>query len=355
MILAVVLLLVYQGNIYMSEINENQNIIDNFFQNFGDKDEEDYVENVEEENEDEDIQENEKFKDIEEEIVNEASENDNADYIDVVEEEQSKKEEKVEREKEEAAEVIQEEIEDHNDENNNGNLEIDTNLSNEKNSWSFRRNNEHLRPMGYTSIDIEKYDAYYVEETEEKVIYLTFDEGYEYGFTPAILDTLKEKDVHAAFFVTKPYIESNQDLVIRMKEEGHLVTNHSVTHQSMPDLTDEEVIWELKETERYFEEVTGYTMDPFFRPPMGEYSERVLYLTKEEGYKTVFWSIAYMDWLVDDQPGVDYVYNHFLDNHHKGAIPLLHAVSESNTEALGDVIDAMRDKGYRFGSLYELK
>jgi peptidoglycan-N-acetylmuramic acid deacetylase len=228
-------------------------------------------------------------------------------------------------------------------------------LSNEKQSWSFKRNSDHLPVLGYTKSDLSKYDAYYIRETDEKVIYLTFDEGYENGFTPAILDTLKENGVHAAFFVTLPYIRSNPELVIRMKEEGHLVANHSNTHKSFPTLSDEEVIKELQDTANYFEEITGYEMDPFFRPPMGEYSDRILYLTRKEGYKTIFWSIAYMDWDVNNQPGKDFVYNHFLENHHPGAIPLVHAVSSSNTEALDSVLKAMKNQGYRFGSLYELE
>ncbi|TCT12300.1 peptidoglycan-N-acetylmuramic acid deacetylase [Natranaerovirga pectinivora] len=228
-------------------------------------------------------------------------------------------------------------------------------LSNEKKSWWFSRNTENKRPTAQRDMNIAQYDAYYVVETDEKVMYLTFDEGYEYGFTPKILDVLKENDVHAAFFVTKPYIVNNPELVIRMVDEGHLVANHSVKHKSMPTLSDEEVIWEIQETERYFEEVTGHKMDPFFRPPMGEYSERVLYLTQREGYKSIFWSIAYRDWVVDDQPGVEFVYNHFRHNHHPGAIPLVHAVSESNTEALDSVLKAMLELGYRFGSLYELE
>ena len=228
-------------------------------------------------------------------------------------------------------------------------------LSNERKSWWFSRNTENKRPTAQRDMNIAQYDAHYVVETDEKVIYLTFDEGYELGLTPKILDVLKENNVHAAFFVTKPYIQSNPELVMRMIEEGHLVANHSVTHKSMPTLTDEQVIWEIKETERYFEEVTGHKMDPFFRPPMGEYSERVLYLTQREGYKTIFWSIAYRDWVVNDQPGVEFVYNHFLSNHHPGAIPLLHAVSKSNTDALDSVLKAMLELGYRFGSLYEIE
>ena len=140
-----------------------------------------------------------------------------------------------------------------------------------------------------------------------------------------------------------------------MKQEGHIVGNHTVTHPSMPSLTDDEVIYEIEETAKYFEEVTGYTMDPFIRPPMGEYSERTLYLTRKLGYRTIFWSLNYKDWDVNNQPGAEYAYNHVMENYHPGAIPLLHAVSESNTEALDDIIKALKEQGYRFGNLYEVE
>lgn len=228
-------------------------------------------------------------------------------------------------------------------------------LSNEKLGWSFKRNKMHKPVVGYTSLKLSEYGAYYIQPTEEKVVYLTFDEGYENGFSGKILDTLKEKNVSATFFVTKPYIADNPDLVKRMKEEGHMVGNHSVSHKSFPSLTDDQIINELEDTAVAYEETTGYQMDSFFRPPMGEYSERVLYLTRKEGYRTIFWSMAYKDWVVDDQPGAEAALKHVMDNYHPGAIILLHAVSESNTEALGDIIDGLHTEGYRFGSLYELE
>lgn len=228
-------------------------------------------------------------------------------------------------------------------------------LSNEKQAWSFKRNSNNEPVLGYTKSNLSKYGAYYIVNTNEKVMYLTFDEGYEYGYTETILDILKENNVQAVFFVTLPYIRENKDLVIRMKEEGHLIGNHSDTHRSFPELSDEEVIQELRKTAKYFKEETGYEMDPFFRPPMGEYSERTLHLAREEGYRTIFWSIAYMDWDVNNQPGKEFVYNHFMENNHPGAIPLVHAVSSSNAEALDDVLKAMIKGGYRFGSLYEIE
>lgn len=229
-------------------------------------------------------------------------------------------------------------------------------LSNESFGWSFKRNSNHEPVIGYNQgINLEKYEAYYRVNTDEKVIYLTFDEGYENGYTSKILDILKENEVQAAFFVTKPYIESSTDLCIRMVEEGHVVANHSVTHSSFPTLTNEQIKEELMGTAEAFYEATGYEMAPFFRPPSGNFSERVLNEVRKEGYNTVFWSLAYADWDVNKQPGAEYVYNHIMENHHPGGIFLLHAVSQSNTEALDDVLKALKAEGYRFGSLYELE
>lgn len=228
-------------------------------------------------------------------------------------------------------------------------------LSNKTYGWSFKRNSNYTPVTGYTNgIDLEKYNAYYRVDTEEKVIYLTFDEGYENGYTEKILDILLENDVKAAFFVTKPYIDSNVSLCVRMKEEGHVIGNHSVTHRSFPDLSNTEIEEELVKTNQAFLDNTGYELDPFFRTPSGNYSERVLNEIKNNGYSSVFWSLAYLDWDVNKQPGKQYVYDHIMTNHHSGGIFLLHAVSESNTEALDDVLKALKAEGYRFGSLYEL-
>lgn len=227
-------------------------------------------------------------------------------------------------------------------------------LANETKAWWFKRNAVHEPPAAQKEIDLKKYNGYYLGDPQQNQIYLTFDEGYENGFTPRILDILKENDVKAAFFVTKPYIVQEQALVRRMIEEGHVVANHSVTHPSMPSKSDQEVQYEIQETARYYQEVTGQEMAPFFRPPRGEYSERTLEITRELGYKTIFWSMAYVDWDVNKQPGRQYAYNHVLENHHKGAVILLHAVSQSNTEALHQIIVDLKAKGYEFASLYEL-
>jgi peptidoglycan-N-acetylmuramic acid deacetylase len=228
-------------------------------------------------------------------------------------------------------------------------------LSNQTMAWYLNLNSEHQPPTAQRVFDIREYGAYYLGDINEKVIYLTFDEGYENGFTPAILDILKEKQVPAAFFMTKSYIQSRPDLAARIVEEGHVAANHSVTHPSLPDLSDEDIIYEIEETARYFEEATGYRMQSFFRPPRGEYSERSLYLTKQAGWDSVFWSYAHRDWLVDEQPGKTVTYNRVMDNLHPGEILLLHAVSESNTQALPDLIDAIRALGFEFRSLQDIR
>jgi peptidoglycan-N-acetylmuramic acid deacetylase len=227
-------------------------------------------------------------------------------------------------------------------------------LSNAKKGWYFNRNKEHVPPSAQGDFDIRQFDAYYLGDTSQKTVYLTFDEGYENGYTSQILDILKEKGVTAAFFVTKPYITSQPDLINRMISEGHLVANHSDTHPSFPGLSDEQVKAELTETAQAFKDVTGLDMPMFFRPPMGEYSARTLAMTMQEGYKTIFWSFAYADWDVNSQKGKDYAYEMIMNDLHNGQIMLLHAVSQSNTEALGDVIDSCRANGFEFKSLYDL-
>ncbi len=236
----------------------------------------------------------------------------------------------------------------------NGPREVAMDLSKKKVGWYFNRNKTHEPPTAQNQIDLSKYDAVYLGDTENKTVYLTFDQGYENGFTTPILDTLKEKNVKAVFFLTKPYIKSNPDLVMRMIDEGHLCANHSVTHKSAPTLTDKEFYYELEETARYFEEVTGKKMPRYYRPPAGEYSERVLALAHSIGYKTIFWSFAYQDWLVDKQPGKAVAYKTVMDNLHNGSVMLLHSVSSSNAQALPEIIDSVIEKGYSFKRIDEL-
>ncbi|MCL2573246.1 MAG: delta-lactam-biosynthetic de-N-acetylase [Defluviitaleaceae bacterium] len=230
-----------------------------------------------------------------------------------------------------------------------------TGLSNDIMRWYFTRPAEaHQTPGAQDKIDIEQYGAYYLGDTSQKELYLTFDEGYENGYTEVILDVLAEKNVPAAFFVTKSYIRENPELVERMITEGHVVGNHTVKHKSSPSLSESEMITELTSVAEYFKETTGKDMPPFFRPPMGEYSERVLAITQDEGYYTIFWSFAYQDWIQDKQPGAATAHKKVMEGLHNGAILLLHAVSSSNAEAMADIIDSAKELGYEFKSLYEL-
>ena len=192
---------------------------------------------------------------------------------------------------------------------------------------------------------LEKYGGKYLGDTEKNIIYLTFDEGYENGYTPKILDTLKENDVKAAFFITGPYLTKNADLVKRMLEEGHVVGSHTVNHPSLPDVDNETLEKELYGFEEQFRESFGIGFK-YMRPPMGEYSERVLAAASQLGYKTVFWSFAYRDWEVDKQKGPEYAYNMVMGNIHNGAVLLLHAVSKDNAEALDRIIKDVKSQGY---------
>lgn len=227
-------------------------------------------------------------------------------------------------------------------------------IDNTKYSWWFKRNEEHLQSGCQEDFDITTYQAYYVVPVNRKVIYLTFDCGYENGYTGDILDILKKENVTAAFFVTQTYIRDNVDLVKRMKEEGHLVCNHSVTHPCMPSKTIEEQTREILTCESYMKEATGYEMDLFFRPPRGEYSKKTLQLAKDLGYTTIFWSMAYLDYDVNNQPTKEHVIEHFEKYYHPGAIPLLHNVSKANHDALSDIIKNLKKEGYSFGDLYDL-
>lgn len=203
---------------------------------------------------------------------------------------------------------------------------------------------------------IKKYSAYYLGDTSKKVLYLTFDEGYENGYTPKILDILKNNNVKAAFFVTTPYIKDNKDLIKRMKNEGHLVCNHTAKHPSMAQRAKnpDEFKKEFTITENAYKDVTGCDMPKFFRPPMGKYSELSLFYTKKLGYKTIFWSFAYNDWNRDSQPSPEFAKQKILSHTHNGSIVLLHAVSKTNTEILDTVIKSWKDKGYSLQSLDKL-
>lgn len=229
------------------------------------------------------------------------------------------------------------------------------NLDNKTLSWFYIPNTLHKTPgiNPNLNFDLSTYNAIYNLNTNKKTktIYLTFDEGYENGYTSKILDVLKEKNVKAVFFVTSYYLENNPNLIKRMVSEGHIVGNHSKSHLSMPTLTSDKDKFneEFTDVENKYTNITGVEMKKLFRPPMGEYSQKSLVMTNDFGYKTVFWSFAYNDWDTENQPNADYAKNKILDNLHDGSILLLHAVSKTNTEILGDIIDSARNLGYEFG------
>ena len=195
------------------------------------------------------------------------------------------------------------------------------------------------------------YQAFCLDTvSEEKTLYLTFDCGYENGYTEMILDTLKEKNVPAAFFCTLPQVEDNPQLIARMITEGHIVGNHSVKHPSFPTLTRIEMAQEIQGMDDYLRTNFGYS-EPFFRFPMGEYSDCALDLVGSIGYRSVFWSVAYEDWDLDNQRGTQYAFDTVTARLHPGAVILLHSVSPDNANALGQIIDWAREQGYVFKSL----
>lgn len=202
---------------------------------------------------------------------------------------------------------------------------------------------------------LKENSAYYLGDTSKKVLYLTFDEGYENGNTGKILDILKECQVPAAFFVVKPYIATQPELIKRMVDEGHVVGNHTVHHPSIAQIRDKEKFEaEFTGVENAFKELTGQDMPKFFRPPMGKYSKKSLAMTKDLGYKTIFWSFAYKDWLVNNQPSESYAVEKICKGAHPGSIMLLHAVSNTNTKVLSSVIKTLQKEGYEFKSLNDL-
>ncbi|ADL68137.1 delta-lactam-biosynthetic de-N-acetylase [Thermoanaerobacterium thermosaccharolyticum DSM 571] len=227
-------------------------------------------------------------------------------------------------------------------------------LDNTLYGWGMRVLPDHKTPeiTSKAMSLIKKYDGIFTGDTTKKYVYLTFDEGYENGYTPKILDILKANNVKAAFFVTGPYIKEHGDLVKRMVAEGHIVGNHTVNHPSLPKISDEKVKSEITGLAEMFKELTGKDMH-YLRPPMGEYSERTLYITKSLGYKTVFWSLALADW----QPlpgGPDESYNTVMNRIHPGAVILLHAVSKDDTMALDRILKDIKAQGYVFKTLDDL-
>lgn len=223
-------------------------------------------------------------------------------------------------------------------------------------SWGLSFRQEGAPPIGNAGKDqLRQYQAAYIGDVGEKVLYLTFDAGYENGCTAKILDTLKEKQVPAAFFLVGNYIQRSPDLVRRMVAEGHIVGNHTMHHYDMSRLSDKAAFSkELTDLEALYKETVGQELPKYYRPPQGIYSEENLKMAQELGYQTVFWSLAYVDWNNDAQPTKETAFAKLLPRTHNGAVVLLHSTSKTNAEILGELIDKWKAMGYRFGTLEEL-
>ena len=223
-------------------------------------------------------------------------------------------------------------------------------------SWGLSFRQEGAPPVGNADRQqLRQYDAAYLGDPSKKVLYLTFDAGYENGSTEKILDILKEQQVSAAFFLVGNYIEKNADLVRRMEAEGHIVGNHTMHHKDMSKLTDEAAFAkELQDLETLYQETVGKPMPKYYRPPQGIYSEENLRLAQKLGYKTVFWSLAYVDWNNDSQPTREQAFKKLLPRTHPGAVILLHSTSKTNAEILEELIEKWKSEGYQFGTLEEL-
>ena len=223
-------------------------------------------------------------------------------------------------------------------------------------NWGLSFQTEGAAPTGNATQEfLSGYDAYYLGDTTEKTIYLTFDAGFENGYTEQILDTLKKHQVPAAFFLVGTYIRDNPDLVKRMVDDGHIVGNHTNTHPDMSEIsTEASFSEELKATEEYFKQVTNQEMPKFYRPPQGKYSEQNLAMAQSMGYKTIFWSLAYVDWYADDQPSAEEAFSKLLPRIHNGAIVLLHSTSATNAEILDELLTKWEEAGYSFKSLNDL-
>jgi peptidoglycan-N-acetylmuramic acid deacetylase len=223
-------------------------------------------------------------------------------------------------------------------------------------SWGLSFQEEGKTPViDADDEELEELDAYYVGDENRKIIYLTFDAGFENGNTEKILDALKKHEVKATFFVVGNYLEKAPEMVKRMVEEGHIVGNHTYHHRDMANVdTEEELLEELHSVEDLYKEITGEDMLKFYRPPQGKYSKEQLTWAKNNGYKTCFWSLAYVDWNTNDQPSKEEAIEKLTKRIHPGAIVLLHSTSDTNGEIMDDLLTKWEEMGYTFGQLTDL-
>lgn len=232
----------------------------------------------------------------------------------------------------------------------------ETSASVQSASWGLSFQEEGKRPAGNATIDdLKQYNAYYASDTDEKILYLTFDAGYENGNTPAILEALKKHQAPAVFFAVGNFIKDNPDLIKRMITEGHIVGNHTMTHPDMSQISSMESFQkELEGVEELYTSVTGEPMTKFYRPPRGVYSTENLSMAKELGYSTFFWSLAYVDWIQEQQPSKEEAFQKLIPRIHPGAIVLLHNTSSTNAAILDELLTKWEEMGYHFASLDDL-
>ena len=223
-------------------------------------------------------------------------------------------------------------------------------------NWGLSFQTEGQPPVGNASQEeLSKMNSYYIGDTSKKVIYLTFDAGYENGYTEEILDVLKKHNVSATFFLVGNYIETSPNIVKRMVAEGHTVGNHTFTHPDMSSISDEQSFKEeLTKLEELYKETTGQEMLKIYRPPQGKYSESNLKMAQSMGYTTVFWSLAYVDWYENDQPTAEEAFSKLIPRIHNGAIVLLHSTSKTNCEILDELLTKWEQMGYSFDTISNL-
>lgn len=223
-------------------------------------------------------------------------------------------------------------------------------------NWGLSFQQEGSAPIGNASAEnLKNFDAYYLGDTSQKNIYLTFDAGYENGYTAKILDTLKKHQVHATFFLVGNFIETAPDLVKRMIAEGHTVGNHTMTHPDMSKIQDQASFEkEVGNLEKLYQETTGQEMLKIYRPPQGKYSENNLKMAQSMGYKTIFWSLAYVDWYNDNQPTHEEAFNKLVPRIHNGAVILLHITSKTNSEILDELLTKYEEMGYTISDISNL-
>jgi len=222
-----------------------------------------------------------------------------------------------------------------------------------KNDWGLSYQENGKTPVGNATAEyLKQYNAYYCVPTQEKIIYLTFDAGYDNGCTAPILDALKKHDVKATFFLVGNFIEKNPELVKRMVNEGHIVGNHTRNHPDMSKISSaEEFAKEITALENEYKSLTGKELLKIYRPPQGKFSEENLKLANSMGYKTFFWSLAYVDWYENKQPTKDEAFSKLLTRIHPGAIVLLHSTSKTNAEILDELLTKWKEMGYTFKNL----